>query len=138
MLFRCPSRNSRVSCSFPEQGVFVIIIIMEKRMDEKVYPPTSSTLIKPQAREPYDSGVSFEEYTYYAQKTRAEQELLAPPVLNMRQWFGKSSGNDSSNQDVTTALTEEDFTNRARRLEITDEEWTNASRAFRSASWGAC
>ncbi|KAJ5548552.1 hypothetical protein N7513_005786 [Penicillium frequentans] len=111
---------------------------MEKQVDEKVYSPATSTLIKPQAREPYDSGVSFEEYTYYAQKTRAEQELLDPPVLNVRQWFGKSSESNASSQDVTTTLTEEDFTNRARRLEITDEEWTNASRAFRSASWGAC
>ena len=113
-------------------------LTMEKQMDEKVYTPATSTLIKPQAREPYDSGVSFEEYCHYAQKTRAEQELLDPPVLNVRQWFGKSSESNASNQDVTTTLTEEDFTNRARRLEITDEEWTNASRAFRSASWGAC
>ncbi|KAJ6115202.1 Amino acid transporter transmembrane [Penicillium sp. IBT 16267x] len=111
---------------------------MEKQIDEKIYSPESSTLIKPQAREPYDSAVSFEEYNYYAHKTRAEQELLEPPVLNVRQWFRKSSENDASNQDVTTTLTEDDFTNRARRLEITDEEWTNASRAFRSASWGAC
>jgi hypothetical protein len=28
--------------------------------------------------------------------------------------------------------------NRDRRLEISDQEWTNASRAFRSASAGAC
>ncbi|KAJ5771974.1 Amino acid transporter transmembrane [Penicillium odoratum] len=110
---------------------------MEKEVDEKIRPTIQDSLIKPQAREPYDLGVSFEEYNYYAQKTRAEQELLDPPVLNVRQWFG-GGGGDSSSQDVTTTLTEEDFTNRARRLEITDEEWTNASRAFRSASWGAC
>lgn len=30
------------------------------------------------------------------------------------------------------------FANSANRLEISDEEWTNASRAFRTASWGAC
>lgn len=117
-------------------------IVMEKKLEEKVeappppYPPGEGTLIKPQAREPYDSSVSFEEYHYYAHRTREEQERLVPPVLNIRQFFGNKSGNQE--QEITTHLTEEDFTNRSRRLEITDEEWTNASRAFRSASWGAC
>ena len=119
---------------------------MEKGMQEKsdqshAYPEDEvnrSTFIKPQAREPYDSGISFEEYHYYAKRTREEQEQLEPPVLNFRQYFGKKSEGDAPSQDVTTTLTEEDFTNRSRRLEITDEEWTNASRAFRSASWGAC
>jgi hypothetical protein len=119
---------------------------MEKQgIDENIHPPSysneippSSTLIKPQAREPYDASVSFEEYTYFAEKTRAEQELLEPPVLNVRQFFRKSSDNDALNQSVTTHLTEEDFTDRTKRLAISDEEWTNASRAFRSASWGAC
>ncbi|KAJ5930837.1 hypothetical protein N7466_006330 [Penicillium verhagenii] len=121
---------------------------MEKHLDEKTgaevyssdhdHAVTTAALIKPQARAPYDSGVSFEEYCHYAQKTRAEQELLDPPVLNIRQWFGKKKDAGPNPQDVTTTLTEEDFTNPAKRLEITDEEWTNASRAFRSASWGAC
>ncbi|KAJ5721229.1 uncharacterized protein N7483_009163 [Penicillium malachiteum] len=119
---------------------------MEKKIQEKVdVPPEYNVaesigpaVIKPQAREAYDSGVSFEEYRYYAQRTREQQELLDPPVVSYRQYFGKKGESEASSQDVTTTLTEEDFTNRSKRMEITDEEWTNASRAFRSASWGAC
>jgi hypothetical protein len=97
-----------------------------------------STLIKPQAREPYDPTVTFEEYSFYAQKTRAEQLALESPTLNLRHVLGgKRGGHDHDNQ-ITTHLTASDFTHRDRRIMITDEEWTNASRAFRSASWGAC
>ncbi|KAJ5116599.1 Amino acid transporter transmembrane [Penicillium angulare] len=114
---------------------------MEKNIENaEASPPAytdEGTGIKPQAREPYDSGVSFEEYYYYAKRTRKEQEELEPPVLNIRQYF-KNGSTDEPAEEITTHLTEEDFTNRAKRLEISDEEWTNASRAFRSASWGAC
>ena len=114
-------------------------------MDEKIHssPPaysnevTSTSLIKPQAREPYDPNVTFEEYHYYAQKTREQELSLEPPVLNVRRLFGRKSDAGDENE-FTTTLTEEDFTNRERRLLITDEEWKNASRSFRSASWGAC
>lgn len=115
-------------------------------MDEKVGPnlqvPSQqlafNTLIKPQAREPYDPTVTFEEYSFYAQKTRAEELTLESPVLNIRHVLaGKRDGHDQANQ-ITTHLTASDFTHRERRLMITDEEWTNASRALRSASWGAC
>lgn len=113
-------------------------------MDEKVESTAattqqvvSSTFIKPQARKPYDTDVSFEEYNYYAQKTRQEELTLEPPVLNVRQLFGKNHRGAQSDTPTNT-LTEEDFKDTKRRLEISDEEWTNASRSVRSASWGAC
>jgi hypothetical protein len=94
---------------------------------------TTSTLIKPQAREAYDVDVTFEEYLYYSKKTREEEEFLEPPVLNVREFFkGKKA------EEPLTTLTEKDFSTRERRLAITDEEWANASRSLRSASWGAC
>ncbi|KAJ5185611.1 Amino acid transporter transmembrane [Penicillium cf. griseofulvum] len=94
---------------------------------------TTSTLIKPQAREAYDINVTFEEYLYYSKKTREEEEFLEPPVLNVREFFkGKKA------EEPLTTLTEKDFSTRERRLAITDEEWANASRSLRSASWGAC
>lgn len=96
----------------------------------------NTSLIKPQAREPYDPTITFEEYTYYAKITREEEIGIEPPVLNIRQWFGKKS--QEENREPTSTLDEQDFASRERRLEISDEEWTNASRAFRSASWGAC
>lgn len=116
--------------------------MMDEKTDLKAQDPTHevafSTLIKPQAREPYDPSVTFEEYSFYAQKTRAEELSLESPVLNIRRVLaGKRGAHDHDNQ-ITTHLTASDFKHRERRLLITDEEWTNASRAFRSASWGAC
>ena len=95
---------------------------------------TSTTLIKPQARDAYDPNITFEEYHYYSKKTREEEDLLEPPVLNIRQLL---SGKKTEEGPVST-LTEKDFSTRERRLAITDEEWINASRSLRSASWGAC
>jgi hypothetical protein len=96
-----------------------------------------STLIKPQARKPYDSDVTFEEYNYYAQKTREEEETLEAPVMDIRRLLRKK--HEGEEDDVpTTHLTEEDFTNPELRILITDEEWLNASRSARSAGWGAC
>ncbi|KAJ5158839.1 transcriptional regulator family: Fungal Specific TF [Penicillium coprophilum] len=93
----------------------------------------SSNPIKPQAREAYDPTVTFEEYHYYSKKTRAEQDLLEPPALNVLQLLtGKKS------EEPVSTLTEKDFSDPERRLAITDEEWANASRSLRSASWGAC
>lgn len=113
-------------------------------MDEKIESSAaitqqvvSPTLIKPQARKPYDTDVSFEEYHYYAQKTRQEELTLEPPVLNVRQFFGKNH-QGAQNETPTNTLTEDDYKDPKRRLEISDEEWTNASRSVRSASWGAC
>jgi hypothetical protein len=97
-----------------------------------------SSLIKPQAREPYDPNVAFEEYHYYANKTREEELGLTAPHSNVRKLFQKASQTDAQDHIPPTTLTEADFRNPERRLQITDEEWTNASRAFRSASAGAC
>lgn len=118
--------------------------IQQNNMDEKIESHAvsttrhveSSTLIKPQARKPYDTDVSFEEYHYYAQKTRREELTLEPPVLNVRQFFGKNAR--AAHGVPENTLSAEDFTDSKRRIEISDEEWTNASRAVRSASWGAC
>jgi uncharacterized protein (DUF2342 family) len=97
-----------------------------------------SSLIKPQARQPYDPTVAFEEYHYYANKTREEELGLAAPHSNVRKLFQKAAQTDAQDDIPATTLTEADFRNPERRLQITDEEWTNASRAFRSASAGAC
>ncbi|KAJ6113429.1 hypothetical protein N7523_006746 [Penicillium sp. IBT 18751x] len=115
-------------------------------MDEKlrIDPPgyvqevSSSRPVKPQAREPYDAAVSFEEYHFYANRTREEQLALEAPHWNVLQLFRKKSQLDAQDNLPVTTLTEADFRNPERRLQISDEEWTNASRAFRSASAGAC
>lgn len=115
-------------------------------MDEKpdsipthsVHEAIPSPPIKPQARKPYDPAVTFEEYNYYAQKTREEELTLKSPVMNVRQFFAQKAYPDSRNDVPAANLTGDNFRSRENRLQITDEEWANASRSFRSASWGAC
>lgn len=106
-------------------------------------PPAAgqvSTYIKPQARAVHDASVTFEEYHFYAQRTREEEKTLESPVLNWREIILRKKGGAHQNDEPANEvhLTAENFANRAHRLEITDEEWTNASRAYRTASWGAC
>lgn len=119
-------------------------------MEEKKAPPQYepnppdvagplSTYIKPQARLPHDPAVTFEEYHYYAHKTREEEKTLESPILNWREIILRKKEHDGDNKGHSeNHLTASNFANRENRLEITDEEWTNASRAFRTASWGAC
>ncbi len=99
----------------------------------------STTHIKPQARRPYDTAVQFEEYYYYAQRTREEQKTFENPGTNWGQVFlGKKKKHAENQEPEPTNLDSDKFASAANRLEISDEEWTNASRAFRTASWGAC
>ena len=108
--------------------------------DEQQVAP--STFIKPQARLFHDPAVTFEEYRYYAQRTREEQRQLEPPKLRWREILNRTSAKDA---DKTGAVaeregvkaTEANFATPESRLLISDEEWTNASRALRTASSGA-
>ncbi|CRG83329.1 hypothetical protein PISL3812_00680 [Talaromyces islandicus] len=104
-----------------------------------VIPPDSG-YIKPQARAPHDPNVAFEEYHYYAQKTREEEDSLQSPKLNIRQLISRKKNTQGNNTDEnpTATLTEKDYANVENRREISDEEWANASRALRTASTGAC
>lgn len=92
-----------------------------------------STYIRPQARKPYDPDVTFEEYHYYAQRTREEEATYEAPKLSWRDFVSKKKPHGVEESHLEA----KDF-NADHRLHISDEEWTNASRAFRSASWGAC
>lgn len=102
--------------------------------------PPDSGYIKPQARAPHDPNVAFEEYHYYAQKTREEEENLESPKLNIRNLISRKKNPQDSNADEapTATLTEKDYASVENRLEISDDEWANASRALRTASTGAC
>jgi hypothetical protein len=106
----------------------------------------SSTYIRPQARKLHDSAVTFEEYHYYALKTREEEKALPAPKTNWREiLLRKKPATDIAQtnsqlqpEKYGEAPTNVNLANRGARLEISDEEWANASRAMRSASWGAC
>jgi hypothetical protein len=108
--------------------------------DEAVLAP--STYIKPQGRKPHDPDITFEEYHFYALRTREEEKTVKAPKTDWREIvLRKKNPNGNVEQPAVQsahALTADDFTSRENRLEISDEEWTNASRMFRTASWGAC
>jgi hypothetical protein len=97
----------------------------------------SSTFIKPQARKPHDPDVTFEEYHFYALRTRVEEQTYEPPKTNWRQiLLRKDSKKDEDHVgNGNVPVPDQEATN---HLDISDEEWVNASRAFRTASWGAC
>lgn len=98
-----------------------------------------STYIKPQARLLHDPAVTFEEYRYYAQRTRKEEEQLESPKLRWREIINRSTNKATREIDAGAdrKVSEVNFAIEQDRLQITDEEWTNASRAMRTASWGA-
>lgn len=113
-------------------------------MDEKEIPTDAFTngqatalngYIKPQHRKPHDTAVTFEEYHYYALRTREEERTLESPGTNWREIVLRKKTDHPTSPDAPVIDHEADFSH---RLEITDEEWTNASRMFRTASWGAC
>lgn len=94
-------------------------------------PPVTRAYIPPSERKVHDSGVTFEEYYYYAQRTREEQRQLAAPQWQWRTVFSSHKRPADSGEEEHEAAS-----NAAGRA-VTDEEWSNASRAFRTASWGA-
>ncbi|MCJ1333212.1 hypothetical protein MMC10_009906 [Thelotrema lepadinum] len=92
-----------------------------------------STYIRPRERKLHDPDVTLEEYHFYAQKTRAEQDSLEAPKTQWNKFFSrkpKASADRGTEINPTTP--------KVNAFEISDEEWTNASRAFRTASAGAC
>lgn len=90
--------------------------------------------IKPQARKPHDTAIPFEEYHYYAQKTREEEAAFESPQTHWKEVVLRKKNKPVQDTHLVTA----DFDNVDRRVNISDEEWTNASRAMRTAGWGAC
>ncbi|RYC55632.1 hypothetical protein CHU98_g10573 [Xylaria longipes] len=94
-------------------------------------PPAPTSYYPPRQRKVHDSRVTFEEYHYYAQRTREEQLLLEAPQWQWRSVF-------SSRKKTAGAVQEEHHhTGASHGGLVTDEEWVDASRAFRTASWGA-
>jgi hypothetical protein len=94
-----------------------------------------SSYIKPQHRKPHDPDVTFEEYHYYARKTREEEQTFELPNVNWREIMLRKKTKPASNGRSRIRIS---MRRKPTSAQITDEEWTNASRAFRTASWGAC
>ncbi|KAI0528503.1 transmembrane amino acid transporter protein-domain-containing protein [Xylaria digitata] len=94
-------------------------------------PPAYTSYYPPRQRKVHDSDVTFEEYHYYAQRTREEQLLLEAPQWQWRTVFSSHKKTADATQG------EDDHTGPRDGHIVTDEEWIDASRAFRTASWGA-
>ena len=106
-------------------------------MDDKAVGQVApSTYIKPQARLLHDPAVTFEEYQYYARRTREEEKHLESPQLRWRQIINPKTNKEDPQHDADLDgnVSQANFANEGDRLQITDEEWTNASRAMRTAS----
>lgn len=103
--------------------------------------PSSAGYIKPQVRKLHDPDVTFEEYHYFAIRTREGEASLPKPKTRWREVIlrKKPEAGVGEQEHVGDVVSSDlNFSNPANRQEITDEEWTNASRAFRTASAGAC
>ncbi|OAP60916.1 hypothetical protein AYL99_05918 [Fonsecaea erecta] len=92
-------------------------------------PPGARSYFPPSQRKIHDTNVTFEEYYFYAQRTREEQRLLQAPKWQWRTVFSRKKTAEPVEE-------EHEFESHDGRV-VTEEEWLNASRAFRTASWGA-
>ena len=115
----------------------------------------SSHVVKPQQRLLHDPNVTFEEYHYYALRTREEEIVIdrqdpdSGKIKVMHLLFPPKSGPGVKGQVVKAPqnLADEEkrrnsqyanLSNQAVRAHVTDEEWKDASRALRTATWAAC
>lgn len=122
-----------------------------KRSGEVGSLRTRSVAVRPQNRLLHDPQVQLEEYIFYAERSRAEEDhdaKLNPAKLTLKSVFVPSAGKtvrDGNGEGVGAgasgawdAVTELNLSDPAVRAGISDEEWTNASRALRTASAAAC
>lgn len=93
----------------------------------------ASGYVRPKDRKPYDHTITFEEYNYYAQRTREEEKSYEAPSMDWKALlFSKKD------EKKTEAETSDGAAVEGGRADISDEEWVNASRIMRLTSWGSC
>lgn len=101
---------------------------------------------RPQMRALHDPTVTFEEYHYYANLTRAEEDATAATAASKSESRGFLSVLIPSKSDKGVVNEEKrraslvpsvNVSDRRQRASVSDEEWTNASRAVRTATAGA-
>lgn len=83
----------------------------------------------------HDSTVSFEEYRYYAEITRAEQDAANVPTTSSGEhgMFPSISLKDDSEKMSDTEASKDTLPTNPHM--ISDDEWVTASRAIRTATW---
>lgn len=106
------------------------------------YGMSSRAYTLPQMRKLHDPSITFEEYYYYAERTRAEEDGAATgPTQGILSMILPSKTDKGVNmvgeKRGSFAAQKSNPSSPDSRAGISDEEWTNASRALRTASWGA-
>ncbi len=106
------------------------------------YGMSGMAYTRPEMRKLHDSSITFEEYHYYAEKTRAEEDAAATgPTQGMLSMILPSKTDKGVNRvgekRASVIAEKSNPSSPDNRAEISDEEWTNANRALRTASWGA-
>lgn len=117
----------------------------EKEHEQETFdvpPEYSPGATRPQHRNLHDAGVTFEEYMYYAKRTRVEEDNLPRPeresgILSIIFPSKSDGGVKQETENASRDGTDMNTSDPANRMTISDEEWANASRALRTASRGA-
>lgn len=105
--------------------------------DKDVYTDEQiGNAIRPQMRKLHDSKVTYEEYAYYAARTRQEEDLYAAqrPKTGILQVLFPTKSGGGGGVEKSKAF---NYSTADQRMQISDEEWTNASRALRTATTSA-
>jgi hypothetical protein len=101
-------------------------------MDSKVEPtaPASTPRTKPHTHNP---AVTFEEYRYYAEITRAEQDASNVPTTSSGE-HGMLPTDSPAGEKTSDAEGSQEAVPTNPHI-ISDDEWVAASRAIRTATW---
>ena len=115
-------------------------------LDRRESAISSEVKVSANAHQPLDgndSSISFEEFVYWADRTRADEKLAQDAVMQargkrtlkgtVRRRFSRGQQDHRIASEAMTASTsqEEVITG------ISEKEWTQASRALRTATWGS-
>lgn len=91
--------------------------------------------VQPQHRKLYDSSVSFEEYVYYAEKTRQDQNAAEHEEKGRKISLLKVIFPPKSNKTVLSEKMANLNTSVAgQRAVVSNDEWVSASKAMRNAT----
>lgn len=125
----------------------------EKKSSELGELHSHAVAVRPQERLLHDPNVTFEEYMYYAAKSRGEEDASIRPgpaapdkakTTFMDVFLPSARGGVRELKGAAAAdgtggvLREMNLSDAQVRATISDEEWTNASRALRTATAAAC
>ncbi|KAL5119101.1 hypothetical protein ACEQ8H_003025 [Pleosporales sp. CAS-2024a] len=108
---------------------------LDPRLSQDVTSPQFTGLLRPQHRKLYDPTVSFEEYIYYAKRTRADQDATAAMTAGHKKSLFKTIFPPKSTEaELHGKMVSLNTNNANQRAVVTDEEWINASKALRNAT----